>query len=707
MSRPGPESLSPLFEPQRVAVVGASPDFSRFGGRVMHFLKAFGFAGTIWPVNPKYDAMADLPCFPSLAALPGRPDHVGIVVAADHVLGVLEECVAVGARAATVFSAGFAEQGTASGRALQERITAFARAHGIRVLGPNCNGVINWKRHFTMGATATVLEANARPGPVGVVSQSGGLGQVNVMWRAIRAGLGISYQASCGNEADVDVLDVAEFLIADPETRVILMALEAIRDGDRLKSIAARALDVGKPIVMLKIGRSAAGRRAAESHTGAMTGEDAVHDAALDQLGLLRVDDAQHLYEAALLLQQGRRANGAGLTSMSTSGGGLAHLADRAEHFGLHFPAYSQETLSALSEVIPAFINLGNPTDLSVDLMGQPERLNRVIEATVADPAVAIALPMLTTVPMRDRDLFFDFARRAAKPAAILWTGGCTDGPFPESDGLVDGVPVYRNIDSALRAVSLLVRHHANVDRQRSRPALQRPAGMDAALARSVVREAPDRILGERESKRVLAAHGIATTREVLARSAAEAVEHFRSFRGPVALKIAATGISHKSDVGGVRLDLHDDTQVATAFAAITAAVRAARPDIAISGVLVQEMVAPGVELILGSSRDTTYGPVLALGIGGVLAEYGVPPVLRLPPLDHAEARSMIDALPYRRVLDGVRGRSPVAVEALIETLVRFSWLVSDLADVVGEIDVNPLIVGDRAVAADGLMVRR
>lgn len=705
-SRRDPASLRPVFEPEAVALVGASPDFARYGGRALHFLSGFGFDGPIWPVNPKYSEIKGMACYPNLEALPGRPDHVGIVVAPERVLPVLEECAAIGVKAVTVFSAGFAEQGDAEGAALQDRLADFVRNAGIRMIGPNCNGVINWKRRFSMSATAALLEPTARPGCVGVVSQSGGLGQINIMWRAIRAGLGISYQASCGNEADVDTFDVVDFMIEDPDTRIILMAVEAIRDGAKLRAVADRARQARKPILMLKLGRSQHGRKAAASHTGAMTGADEVHDAALAQAGILRVDDPEHLYHAALLFQQARKLAAEGVASISVSGGCLALLADQAERFDLSFPGYSPQTLATLSTVIPSFITISNPTDLSVEVLGKPGGLARVLDAVAADPAIGVMLPMLTMTTRRDLDLFLDFARTASKPTAIIWSGGCTDEPMPENDRIIDGVPVFRDIDTALRATGLFIRHAAFVRKADSRHPPRRPDDIDVDRARRLLASATDRTLPERLSKQILSAYGLCVTREALATRAEEALEHFRAIGGPVAMKVESPQITHKTDIGGVRLGVANEREVIDAFDSIMQAARASHPTAKLNGVLVQEMVPTGIEIILGCSTDPNYGPVIALGIGGIFAELIGKPVLRLPPLSDQEAREMIDALPHRRILDGVRGQPAADREVLAQVIVRFSWLVADLAADVAEIDINPLILrGNSAVAADALIV--
>ncbi len=704
----GSATLIPLFEPKSVALVGAGPEFARYGGRVFHFLQAFGFQGPVWPVNPRYTEIRGTPCYPSLKDLPGRPDHVGIVVATDRILPVLQDCADLGVKAVTVFTAGFAETGNADAIALQDRLVDFVRGHGIRLLGPNCNGIINWQNRLSMGASATVLEETGRAGTIGIVSQSGGLGQVNVMWRALRAGLGISYQASCGNEADVDVIDVADFLVDDPGTKVVLMAIEGIKSGERLRAVAEKAARAKKPIVMLKLGRSEGGRRAAASHTGSMTGADDVHDAALAQMGILRVDDAQHLVHAAMLFQQGRALTADGVASVAVSGGCLALLADQADRFGLRFPDYAPETQKTLSGIVPSFLSVANPTDLSVEVLGQKDGLKRVLAAVAEDPGVGILMPTITMTPKRDLDVYLAATRESRKPAALIWSGGCSDAPYAETETLLEGVPVYRDVDTGLRAAGLLVRHAAFLRQLATRQAPRRPSDVDRAAAQQVLAATRGPVLTERESKQVLAAYGLGITRESLATRVTEAVEQFRALGGPVAMKIESPDIAHKSDIGGVRLDVASEDAVVEAFATILADCSRAMPKAVLNGVLMQQMVPPGVDLILGAVTDPTYGPVIALGAGGIFAEFLGKPVLRLPPLATEDASAMIDALPNRKMLDGVRGLPAADVAGLVDAVVRFSWLVADLAGAISEIDVNPLIAGPGgSVAADALIVRK
>lgn len=515
MNHPVPD-LKPFFSPASVALVGATDDLTRFGGRVLMRMMNFGYRGKVYPVNPRFKEVRDMPCYASVRDLPEAPDHVGIVVPTERVMGILEECAARGAKFATIYSGGFAETGTDEGRRMQAEITAFARKTGLRVMGPNCNGMVNFIDGFTMTTSATV--ATRQPaGNVGVVAQSGGAGQVNVMWRAQELGVGISYEVSCGNSADLNILDFIEFMIDDAATDVIMVLAENIPDGPRLVRVAARAATREKPIVMVKLGRTEAGSHAAASHTGAMAGADDVCDAALRQCGIIRVDDCSDLYETAMLLRTKRWPRGGRLAATTISGGNGVLLVDLGASLGLSFPAYGEKTQAALGEVLPKHGTTANPTDVTNAAIGKPDIFKRCIEAITADENVDVTVPIFTLSVKSDVRQAADVAKLSEKPVPILWTGACNDDPAFNAKSLaLEGVAVYRSTINCLKAVKAAVRYGEFLRKPQAQTV--RPDGIDAGSARKHL-GAGGATLTERASKAVLAAYGFPVTREALAKT--------------------------------------------------------------------------------------------------------------------------------------------------------------------------------------------
>src|SRR5688572_19848492 len=504
--------LGRFFSPQRVAFVGATEDLAKFGGRCVRLLVDFGFKGEIYPVNPKRETIFGLKCYPSLADLPQRPDHVGIVLPGGSVLKALEECVALKVPFATVFSAGFAETGTEEGKALQQRAVSIARDGGLRFMGPNCNGMVNFVDAFALTSTASIKGERRPAGDIGVVSQSGGAGQVNVMWRAQQAGLGISYQVSCGNDADLDLLDYMAFMVESERTKVVLAIAERIPDGGRLRALARRAAELDKPIVMVKVGRTNEGSRMAASHTGSVTGADEVCDAALRQMGIVRVVDTNDLYETAMLLRTGKRANGKCAAAASISGGNLVMVADLGASVGVEFPAYGEGTQAKLKEFLPGFSGTSNPTDLTAAAVGRPDAFASVAKIIAEDPAIDAVVPVITFSPKAEIRSIAEVSATSPKPVAILWTGKCSDDATLTPEVLVgEGHAVFRDALPCMKALRAAMQY-AEFRRSRNQPVPTRPAGIDVEKARKLLKPGT---MTEADSKALLACYGLPVTKEV------------------------------------------------------------------------------------------------------------------------------------------------------------------------------------------------
>lgn len=709
--RPNPDfpDLARFFAPRRVALLGATEDLSKFGGRCMRQMIDFGYTGDLYAVNPKRDQIFGLPCFASIAALPHTPDHVGIVLPAHAVPDALEQCAERGVPFVTVFSSGFGEIGTGQGSADQQRILDIARAGNIRLMGPNCNGLVNFVDGFALTSTATIQGPRRAAGDLGVVSQSGGAGQVNVMWRAQQAGLGISYQVSCGNAADLDLVDYAAFMVESEATKVVLMLAERLADGDRLRALARRAAELDKPIVMVKVGRTEAGSKAAASHTGAITGADDVCDAALRQMGIVRVDDCSELYETAMLLRQNRRPNGHRAAAMSISGGNLVMVADLGASLGMTWPAYTGQTVGKLAELLPGFSTAANPTDLTAAAIGQQGAYQNAARTILQDPSVDVLIPVLTINSAADVRAIADVSAASDKPVAVLWTGRASDDPELTHEALVEaGHAVYRDALPCLKAVQRTMQY-AEHRRRLAAPPPARPSGIDAAAARQLL-ESAQGPLSEYRSKALLRLYGLPITAEHLVRSAEEAADAAARINGPVALKIQSPDILHKTEAGAMRLGVSGKQAVMAAYDEVMAAAKAYRPDAVVEGVLVQEMVGDAQEFFVGISQDATFGPVLAIGLGGIYVEVLKDVAFRLAPLSADEARRALRELRAFKLLEGVRGRPASDIDALVDCLVRVSWLAADLGDRIAELDVNPLCVlpkGRGVRVVDALVIPR
>lgn len=702
--------ISPLVAPRSVAMVGATDHPTSFGGRVFQQMTGFGFRGKIYPVNPRLKAINGLTCYPGVRDLPETPDHVGIVVSSDRVFDVLADCAAIGVRFATVFSGGFAETGTSEGRERQQRLIEFGRDNGIRFMGPNCNGIVNFVDRFAMTSTAAIKGPQVAAGDIGVVSHSGGLGQINVMWRAIEHGLGISYEASCGNEADIDTLDFARFMLHSDTTNVVLLAIEGIKSGAKFRRLAEEAADLEKPLVILKIGSTEAGSRAAASHTGAMAGDNDIIEAVCRQYGLIQVHECNELYETAVFLRKRQWPAGRGLAAVAPTGGNIVNVADAGASFGLQWNAFTAGTQDALAKLMPGYGKVGNPTDLTSAATGDQDFYRKALMTIAADPGVDVMIPIVPSPTKSNLLQTVDILNQCGKQAVMLWVGGCTDDrDFRACDLIGEGVAVYRDATPCARAIRGAYDFGQFV-RARQSGALTpvRPAGIDQALAATRMQAAGEQVT-EREGKAVLACYGLPVTQEALAKTAREAVDIAVKIGGKVALKIDSPDIAHKTEAGGVRLGVEGAVAITGAFEAIIRSAKQYAPHAHINGVLVQEMAQPGVELMLGVIRDPVFGPIVVVGLGGIFVEVLKDVAYRAAPVTLMQANEMLDALRGVKLLTGVRGMAARDRDAVADAIVRLSWFAHDFRDSVAELDINPLMVYENGAGArvlDALIVR-
>ncbi|MDQ3810734.1 MAG: acetate--CoA ligase family protein [Chloroflexota bacterium] len=690
--------LDPLLRPCSIAVVGASPNPS-FVSMTLKNLLRHGYAGEVVAINPRYDQVEGARCYPSLLEVPHPVDLAVVGVAARWLPPLLEQCEQKRVGALEVITSGFAETGQ-EGAQRQRELCAWAERAGIVVGGPNCLGLM----HAPSGMVALpTVFPNVVAGQVGLVLQSGMMAPTLLLPLFAR-GIGVSFVVTSGNEAAVEAADYIRYLVEDEQTRVIGVFAEAIKTPARFIDACRLAAERRKPIVMLKIGRSDAARRAALAHTGSLVGSDDVIGAVLEKLGVARVDSVDALLEHLAVFHSPRLPRGPGVAAVIVSGGAAGLLSDLGQQSHVELPPLPEATVSALRDVVPEFGSVGNPLDVTGQAVFQTEILARSLDLLAEAPGIdtviyARAYPSwLDRVSPVGRILEDAIARY---PQTVFLTlslvGGhfhpsaSPDVPLAEPVTELGGTPFLQGAEYGLQAITSLVRY-AEFLRSRA------PAAPTERPQRLPPRMPPP---GQADARAMLAAYGIPVARERPATSLAEALAAAAEIGYPVAMKLEAHGLLHKTDVGAVVLDVRDEVALQVAFARLMALGIAET-----RGVLVQEMVSPGVELMLGMKRDPQFGPVLAIGMGGIFVEVLRDIQLLLPPVSAAEARRALERLRGAALLRGARGRPPADLEALIRAIMQFSALCQDLGDAVDEIDVNPLIaLADGVCAVDCLIV--
>ncbi|WP_028956874.1 acetate--CoA ligase family protein [Sulfitobacter sp. 20_GPM-1509m] len=692
--------LDQIFQPNSIAVIGASTDPSKTGGRPVHLLKKHGYAGAILPVNPKADEVQGLTAYASIADLPQVPDLALIAVPGAGALEAARACAERGVPAAIVLSAGFAEQGS-EGAARQHELRAIADKTGMRVLGPNCLGTVSVPEK-AIGTFSVALE-NEMPaqGPVAIVSQSGNVGSL-AMKMLGRGGAGISRFIASGNECDVDIADAIAWMAGDAATRVILVCMETCRDAARLTLALDTARAAGKPVFVLKMGASDIGKVAAMSHTGGLAGADQVFDAVFAKHGAVRVKSLEMLVQmgsAAAALGDRTVSANTSVSVIAASGGFGIMMADAAEEHGLTLNRTGDAAIEQIKAVLP-LASAVNPVDATAQMSANPETFGALLSAVASDDAnevVCIMMALGLEVPrLRDTYLAALDAVRAAHPDQVFVA--CVAGPDDALQILnAKGILTFPTIDAMMEGVSHLGRLTAEKDKSVG-------AARDIATARldhgSLATEA--------DAKRVLSAAGICFPEEVVVTSADAAGQAADRLALPVAMKILSADIQHKSDIGGVELGVVGADNAAAAYDRIMAAAAAHAPDARIDGVLVAPMITGGTELIVGTTTDPIFGPVVMAGLGGIFAEVFRDTALQPAPVSLEGAQKMLRSLKCFALLDGARGRPRADVDAAAQVIVAVSEFAKRHADDVAEIDINPLLVRDQgkgAIALDALII--
>ena len=681
--------LDVFFKPRSVAVIGATEKAGHVGRAILWNLISNPFGGTVYPVNSKRPAVLGIRAYPSVAAVPENVELAVVVTPADSVPGVIRECADAGIHGAVIISAGFRETGR-QGRDMERQILEAARHGNMRIIGPNCLGVMC----PVTGLNATFAPAMARSGSVALISQSGAICTAMLDW-SLREQVGFSAFISVGSMLDVGWGALIDYLGNDPHTRSIVIYMESVGDARSFLS-AAREVALDKPILVIKAGRTESAAKAAASHTGSLAGSDAVLDAAFRRVGILRINEIGDVFHMTEVLARQPRPSGPRLTIVTNAGGPAVLATDMLIGLGAELAPLAPESIRALDQILPPHWSRNNPIDVIGD--AGPDRYEQAIQIATKDPntdgLLVIMTPQAMSDPVAIARKLASFAHLAGKPVLASWMGGLKAS---EGEAVLNraGIPTFPFPDTAVRAFHYMWRYSYNLRALYETPTLADGDASAAGAARTLielVRKAGRTLLTEFESKHLLSLYGIPTVETRLANTEDEAIAAANAIGYPVVLKLHSFTVTHKTDVGGVKLALRDAAAVGGAFREIRDAVTAKAGSEHFAGVTVQPMVSlDGYELIAGSMIDAQFGPVLLFGAGGQLVEVLQDRALALPPLNTTLARRLIEQTRIFAALKGVRGRKPVDIPALERLLVRFSQLVLE-QKCIQEIDINPLL---------------
>lgn len=693
--------LEHMFSPQSVAVVGASPDPTRLGHRVLKNIVDNGYPGRVYPVHPSAAQVLDLPAFPDLGAIPDPVDLAVLVIPPQHVLPVVEQCGEKGVKALVIITAGFKEIG-GPGKELEERLVAVVRRYGMRMVGPNCLGIIDTISRLN-ASFAALMPAR---GQIAFMSQSGALCTAILDWSKSE-GIGFSRFVSLGNKSDVDEVALLRAWGGDQENKVILAYLEGISDGPGFVE-AAREVTKHTPVIAIKSGTTAAGTRAISSHTGSLAGSESAYEAAFNQSGILRARSMEQLFDFALAFAYQPLIAGRRIAIVTNAGGPGIIATDAIERAGLHMAEFTAETIAALQRDLPPTANVLNPIDVIGD--ARADRYRAALTAALADPQVDAVLLLFTpqagSEPEETARALAELSADQPKPVAASYMGAASLGP---ALALLNQfkIPNYPFPERAVAALEAMARQREWIDQ---------PAGDYAAF--EVDRERVRRLfaevrasgrveLGELEAREVIEAYGMRLPKSRLARSPEEAAAIAAEIGFPVVMKISSPDILHKSDIGGVRVGVPDAAAARDSYELIEYRARKYSPTAQIWGVLVQEMVRKGREVLVGVSRDPQFGPLVGFGMGGVYVEVLKDVAFRLAPLSRQEVAAQVRSIRTFALLQGVRGDPPADIAAAEEIVLRVSQLVTEFPEIV-EMDINPLVVhnqGEGAMVLDARII--
>jgi len=694
-------SIEAMLHPGSIAIVGASPRL-QYGGRFLNNLIETKYNGRLYPVNPKYEEIMGVRCYPDISSLPEAPDLAGIIVPAERTMPILEECGKKGVKTGVIIAGGFAELGTTERKAAQKAISEFSRRTGMRLCGPNCLGIANVKDNI-WPCSARLAEIQAASiGNLAIVSQSGASAFGPFLIRAQDRGLGLSYIVSTGNEADLDTGDFIRYCVRQPEVKAVIAYFESIKDVDKFRDVAEEALSMGKPIVAIKIGRSSAGQRAARSHTASMTGSDQAYDALFKQTGVIRGEDWDELLETASFLAKTPPFRKETVGVVAHSGGVASLLADKCDPI-MTMPQPSARTREGLEGILKGFGSSANPADITwhafeeefVDILRlelNDDRFGGVVLGTAGDETQAQRI--------------IKASEEVDKPLAMLWTASERDTGGLRLVQQSSRVPVFYHAENLATALKASLFYNKVRARQVAKRSARKRGPGSTARVEIAGGKGP---LGLQEGLELLARAGITTAKGGLAQTSEEAARIADEIGYPVVLKVDSPDLPHKTELGLVKAGLNSRAELESAFMDMKRKLQAMKKPASIRGFLVQEMVKGGVEVIIGMKREPRMGPVLLFGLGGIFTEVMKDFSLRVCPVSQADVREMIREIKGFRLLEGFRGSPPADVNALEKALLKVSQLAIAIEGQVEEIDINPLIVlpkGQGVRAIDALIIR-
>jgi acyl-CoA synthetase (NDP forming) len=698
------EALQRLLHPTSIAIIGVSQDFTSIGGKPLKNLIHHQFAGNIYPVNPKYKELGGYTCYPSILDVPGQVDVALIAVSQARILQVIKDCAQKQIRHVIMFGSGFAEVGE-EGKRLQDELLALTKEHAMNVIGPNCIGVLNARDQLPLGF-ATSFESNNGflAGPVGLASQSGAHG-FSIFGLAQEEGVGFSYIVNTGNQMDITTLDCIEFMLHDDNTKVIASYMEGIPDGKQFIRLACKAKELGKPIVIIKAGRSEVGRQAALSHTASLAGSEETFQAVAKQYGIIQADDIDEMVDTIKIFSRGKQARGPRVACVTSSGAAGIAIADHSEALGLELVRLSKETKAKIETIIPSYGSALNPIDITAQALKEQHIFSDTLEVLAQDDQVDVIVVQTTfggALAVKICETLVEIDKRTTKPIVVTLTG--TQEMTGDARSILQqaAVPVYQTSRKTMTAIRNLVQFSQFYSSEiKYEQRTSRDEGRSSQIESGV--------WTEEKVKQQLSALGLRVPKGTIVRNTEHLHEIIEEVSYPVVCKVISDDILHKTEAGGVIVGIKNDSELIEAYGKIIDSVHQSNPEARIKGLLVEEMIEDkGVEMFIGIKEDPQFGPFIVSGLGGIFVEVFKDVSIRHAPIDLDEAYVMLKELKGYALLEGVRGMKRRDIDAFAQALVKISDFAYEHKESIKEMDINPVIVledGKGVVVLDGLVV--